>query len=204
MGALTPIYVTILSVFMLKNTRINGMILFGMAISLTGVLLISYPDIHDSYDNRFVIGLLMAVSANISWALGSVTVKRMNLDMNTYLGIGLQMLMGGFTSIGISLAFEKQTGFKPFDTQFVGAFLYLILIGSLIGYFCYFYLLKRMAPARVSTHTYANTVVAVLAGWALANEKVTVLTGFAILVVLAGVILVNREFGKLQAEAKAG
>jgi drug/metabolite transporter (DMT)-like permease len=58
----------------------------------------------------------------------------------------------------------------------IGAFVYLVLIGALIGYTAYFYLLRHCDPAKVATYAYVNPIVAILLGTAFAGEHLNLRT----------------------------
>ena len=201
LSAIAPLYIALLSIFFLKDSRITVTLVIGMLISVTGVVIISYPNIHDSINNDFLFGLILILLAEFSWAVGSIFIKVSPMKVDAYLGIGLQMMMGGSVSIVISLLLEKQTGFKPIDVHFVGSLTYLVIAGSLIGYFCYFFLLKRLNAARLSVFIYANTIVAVVVGWVLASESLSLISIGAIGIVMAGVVVVNNEFSRINAAA---
>src|SRR5436305_5820227 len=67
----------------------------------------------------------------------------------------------------------------------LGAFAYLVLIGAIVGYTAYFWLLRNCDPAKVATYAYVNPVVAVLLGAIFAHEILTMRT------VLAGVLIIG-------------
>ena len=68
---------------------------------------------------------------------------------------------------------------------------YLITFGSLIGFTSYIWLLDKVSPARLGTYAYVNPIVAVLLGWAIAGEKLSVRTGVAAAIVICGVALIT-------------
>jgi drug/metabolite transporter (DMT)-like permease len=70
------------------------------------------------------------------------------------------------------------------------ALLYLIVLGSGIGFTAYVYILKKSTAARVGTYAFVNPVVALLLGWVGAGEKITLRTGLASGVILTAVLLV--------------
>jgi drug/metabolite transporter (DMT)-like permease len=72
------------------------------------------------------------------------------------------------------------------------ALAYLVVFGSLVAFSAYNWLLERYSPTLVATHTYVNPVVAVLLGWMLAGEKVTLNVGVAAAMVIGAVVLVDR------------
>jgi drug/metabolite transporter (DMT)-like permease len=68
----------------------------------------------------------------------------------------------------------------------------LIVFGSIIAFTAYTWLLQRCPPALVATHTYANPLVAMLLGWLVASEPLTVRVAIASAVILASIVLVRR------------
>jgi drug/metabolite transporter (DMT)-like permease len=60
-----------------------------------------------------------------------------------------------------------------------------------------------MEPARVSIHMYVNTVVAVIVGWLFANDQLTLIMVLAMIVIMVGVVIVNREYAKMAAKKAA-
>ena len=74
--------------------------------------------------------------------------------------------------------------------------LYLITFGSIIAFTAYTWLLDHVSPTLVSTHTYANPVIAVLLGWLWAGEIISVRVLEAGLLTLFAVFLISRGTGK--------
>jgi drug/metabolite transporter (DMT)-like permease len=70
-------------------------------------------------------------------------------------------------------------------------FLYLIVFGSIVAFSAYIWLLRVSTPARVSTYAYVNPVVAVVLGWALAGEALTVRVAVAAAIIISGVALIT-------------
>ncbi|MFQ6045576.1 MAG: EamA family transporter [Gemmatimonadales bacterium] len=131
------------------------------------------------------------VAAGAAWALGSVYSKRRPVTTGPYIHAALQMLFGGgvLAVIGISLG---EAGRLEPSMAGVGAVLYLIAFGSIVAYTSYVYLLQHAQAAFIGTSTYVNTVVAVLLGWVILDEHLTLGTLLAIAVVLGSVLWVRR------------
>ncbi|HSG82250.1 MAG TPA: EamA family transporter, partial [Gemmatimonadota bacterium] len=68
--------------------------------------------------------------------------------------------------------------------------IYLSIFGSIIALGAYLWLLRVTSPSRVITHAYVNPVVAVLLGWALADEPLNVRTLVATAVIISGVLVI--------------
>lgn len=74
--------------------------------------------------------------------------------------------------------------------SYVG-WIYLIVFGSLIGFTSYIWLLDKVSPARLGTYAYVNPVVAVILGWAIAGETLSLRTGIAAVIVICAVALIT-------------
>ncbi|HYM95575.1 MAG TPA: DMT family transporter, partial [Chitinophagaceae bacterium] len=74
-----------------------------------------------------------------------------------------------------------------------------ILFGSLLAFICYLYALQKLPTEQVSVYAYINPVVAVILGWLIMNEKLSVFIGIGGIVALLGVYLVNKAFKALPA-----
>ena len=66
------------------------------------------------------------------------------------------------------------------------------MFGSIVAFTAYTWLLQRCPPALVATHTYANPVVAVLLGWLLASEALTLRVALASVAILGAIVLIRR------------
>jgi drug/metabolite transporter (DMT)-like permease len=102
------------------------------------------------------------------------------------------MIIAGFIlmSIGASFGEFRRFVFEPLG---VGALIYLIIFGSIVGYGSFIYALSKLPASKVSMYAYINPVIAVILGWLVLGERMDgwMITGTA--VVLAGVVVVNSE-----------
>ena len=103
-------------------------------------------------------------------------------------------MLGGGVALVLSAA-----GVGEFHTFSIAAvsqaswagWLYLVTVGSLIGFTAYIYLLRAVTPAKASTYAYVNPVVAVFLGWAIGGETVTARMLAAAAIILAGVAMIS-------------
>ena len=135
-----------------------------------------------------VTSALLLLLAAASWSFGSVWSK--HLPMPTGLmGAACQMLVGGVVLLGWSqLANEAWP--SSISLKSWGAMLFLIVLGSLVAYSAYQYLLKTVRPLVASSNTFVNPIVAFAVGIWLAGEQVGMLEYVALAVILVGVFLV--------------
>jgi drug/metabolite transporter (DMT)-like permease len=111
------------------------------------------------------------------------------------------MLCGGvlLTIAGLSSGEARGFAFHQVTILSLGAFIYLVLIGAVVGFTAYIWLLRHCDPAKVATYAYVNPVVAVLLGAFFAGETVTARTALAAAIIIGSVALVITA---QQAEAK--
>jgi drug/metabolite transporter (DMT)-like permease len=104
-----------------------------------------------------------------------------------------QMLLGGggLTVVGVLLGEVGELDAADFTPGAIYAFFHLLVVGSLIGFVAYSWLLGHVPAAQAGTYAYVNPVVAILIGWLLGGEEIgpPILAGMAI--ILTGVFLVR-------------
>jgi len=76
------------------------------------------------------------------------------------------------------------------------AVVYLAVFGSIVGYFCYHYALKKVSATKVSVLTYFNTVIALFLGWLILDEVITADIIVATVLIILGVFITNYKTQK--------
>jgi drug/metabolite transporter (DMT)-like permease len=137
------------------------------------------------------VGPLAVVGAAASWALGSIYSKRNPVETSPHVFSALQMLFGGGVLATVGLL-SGEAGRFTLSLEGIGAVVYLIIFGSIVAYTSYVYLLRHAAPAFVGTHVYVNTIVAVLLGWLVLSEHVSLRTFVAMAIILGSIVWVRR------------
>lgn len=131
--------------------------------------------------------------AIVAWTGGSLLTARHERKTPVAMFAAAQMTAGGLVTLAISGALGEfsQATWPPKEALW--ALLYLIVVGSWIGYGCYVYVLRACSTGMVSSIQYANTTVGVLVGWLLGKEQLTwnMLVGAAI--VMGGMVIINRN-----------
>jgi drug/metabolite transporter (DMT)-like permease len=190
--SLMPVMVILINLSVNREEKPTVPIMLGVAIGLVGIVMIFWENIND-FSSQYVVGIIMTVLAVLSWAAGSIWIKRHNTNSNPFLNAGLQMFFGGVLLFPISLAFDdlRAVSWSP---EAAYSLLYLIVFGSIIAYASYSYSLRKLPMTIVSLYAYVNPIVAVVLGWVVLNEKLNLQIGFAILVTMAGIYIVNRGY----------
>jgi drug/metabolite transporter (DMT)-like permease len=165
----------------------------AVAVGFAGVALLLRPG--EQSGEATVLGLAACVGAAAMWASGSFASRKVALPAHPLVSTGWQMLLGGTVCTLVGLVVGEAGDVQPsaFSTRSLLALAYLIVVGSWIGYTAYVWLLQNAPLSKVATYAYVNPVVAVLLGWLILDEKVTLVTIAAATVILASVALVVRS-----------
>ena len=137
------------------------------------------------------IGALFLLLAPMSWALGSLASKRLPTPPATFTRTGAQMLAGGVVMLIVSLGVGERVVGTP-STRAILAVVYLAVLGSLVGFTAFSYLLAHTRPAVATSYAYVNPVIAVALGVVLAGEHFGLASAVGALVILGAVGIVAR------------
>jgi drug/metabolite transporter (DMT)-like permease len=191
--AVVPLWMVVLDWIRPNGIKPRTTVFAGIALGLVGMILLVGPSALGLDKPINLIGVLILMSGTISWAIGSIYSRQAPLPESPLLLTGMEMLLGGIFLIGMSLVLGEWNGFSFAQVTTVSwlALVYLIVIGSFLGFTAYVFLLQVTSPAKVSTYAYVNPIVAVFLGWTLNGEQISWLTIIASAVILAGVALIT-------------
>lgn len=156
----------------------------GIAIGLAGIVLLN---LGGSFEGDFTSAFLLIFAA-ASWSFGSVWGKHLAMPAGL-MGAACQMLVGGLALL-LASTYAGEAWPQQVSPKSWGALLFLIVLGSLIAYSAYQYLLKTVRPLVASSNTFVNPIVAFAVGIWWAGEHVTMIEMAALGVILIGVFLV--------------
>lgn len=183
------------------GSRPGGLVLVGIALGFAGVALLVLPG--RTGGEVAVGGVLLLICSTFAWALASVLSRTADLPRSTALVSGMEMLAGGALLLVASAVAGEWRGFSvpQVSERSALAFLYLVLLGSLVTFTAFAWLLKVTNPNKVATAGYVNPMVAVLLGWAFAGEQLSGRTLVASVVIILSVVLIitGKELARLRA-----
>lgn len=188
----------------LLGERLPRPVLAGIAIGIVGVGILAWPTGGAGSLDPF--GLAAIIIAPIGWSLGSLySARRASLPNPPLLATAYQMIGGGLVAAVVALASGEAATFDPsaVSGRSLIAFAYLSVVGSLVGYTTYAWLIHHAPLSRVSTYTYVNPVVAVILGALFLAEPITPRTVVAAAVIVVAVALIVSARGRLPAPQPA-
>ena len=140
-----------------------------------------------------LIGGGVILLSSLAWASGSIYSNRNPIDAPTSMAAGMQMLSGGALLFVLALVTGdvKRLNLEHASWTSIAAFAYLTIFGSLVVFTAYSWLLNNVTPARAATYAYVNPVVAVLLGWSIAGESLTLKMILAAAIIVGSVVLIT-------------
>ncbi len=142
-----------------------------------------------------LLGLALGLSASISWSLGSFFAHRLPLPADGFVATTWEMLGAGAFLVVLGVARGEQTTFDAgaVSAVSVAAWLYLAVIGSLVGFTAYAWLLRNAPISKVVTHQYVNPLVAIALGALLLGERITPATAAGAVLIVGSVFVAVRQ-----------
>ena len=168
--------------------------IIGLLMGFGGVCIIFYEHLHNFLVADFRFGIFVSILATWGWAFGTIYTKKHAAKFNPYFSIGLQMLIAGTALTATSHNSGNVIPVSSIAWQSWAAIAYLVVVGSIISFIAYLYALQNLRTEQVSLYAYINPIVAVLLGWLIFSETLTIFIAAGGLVTLAGVYIVNKAY----------
>jgi len=166
---------------------INWTAAIGIALGLAGIVLLVRPGGAGGGHWQTLVVLL----APLLWAVGSLYARNAPAPKQPLTAVAMEMIAGGVL-LSIAGVADGELGHLHLGTMSfasVAAFAYLVLIGALVGYVAYIWLLHHVSVTAASTYAFVNPVVAVALGAVVLGEQVTPLTLVAAALIVGAVVL---------------
>ncbi len=200
-----PIWIALLATVVSHGERLTGKTVMGLLLGIASVALL-VGDVTASGHRAVLIGSLAILVGTLSWSVGVMYSRTSSLPRDPVARAGMPEIVGAVVLLlvaGFSGEFSR-LHVANVTARSAWALLYLITFGSIVAFTAYTWLLDHCSPTLVSTHTYANPIIAVLLGWLWADEVISGRVLAAGLLTLFAVFLISRGTRKsAQAELLA-
>lgn len=196
--ASTPLWIVVFRA--LFRDRPRGATLAGVALGFVGVALLLLPG------NRpagVELGpTLIIVLAAVSWGFGSFLSQRWRMPSDPLASTGWQMLAGGLvlTVASVPAGELGDLDVSAFSGDSLWALTFLVVVGSVVAYSAYTWLLQNAPISQVATYAYVNPMVAVLLGWLILDEEIPPMMLVASAIIVAAVATIVRNEARTRQE----
>jgi drug/metabolite transporter (DMT)-like permease len=189
--ATEPMFILVLA-WASGQQKISRLSALGLIFGAVGIAILSGASV--TKGDSSLLGLFAVLVGSLSWAAGVVISPKLKLPTDALARTAVPLVCGAV----MLLAAAGMTGefhalhWSAISTRSLLGLAYLIVFGSIVAFTSYTWLLQRCPPTLVATHTYANPIVAVLLGWLLASEPLTMRLVVASIAILGAIVLIRR------------
>jgi drug/metabolite transporter (DMT)-like permease len=203
--ATIPLFVPLLSWSVLGSGRPTARTSLALLAGFAGVALLVAGQ--GSAGGLAVSDAAILLFTAFSWAAGTIASRRLPVPRAPLAAAAVSLLAGSVALALISVVTGEAGDLHPSQVsgRSLAGLLYLVLAGTVVAFAAYMWLLDHVAPSRVATYAFVNPAVAVLIGWAIANEHVSLRTiGATAVIVVAVAVAVTDRSGPRVAAAGRG
>jgi drug/metabolite transporter (DMT)-like permease len=195
--ATIPAFMALSEIILLRTQKLTARLALALLIGLGGVAVLMSRSLSLGRQPIDSAGAVALIVASIGWSVAAALTRKLPLPTSKVMSSGAQMLAGGVLLTLTSAVLGEFRGFHPGAVS--GAtwlsLSYLIVAGSIIAFTAYVWLIDHESPTKVGTYAYVNPVVAVLLGYFLGGEGLSLRTILGTLFVLTSVVVITTMQG---------
>jgi len=192
-----PIWIALMATVVWHGERLTGRTMIGLLLGIAGVSLLMRDESASSH-RAVLMGCIAILVGTLSWSVGVMYSRTSSLPRDAVARAGMPEIVGATILLIVAGCAGEFSRFHldVITARSAWALLYLITFGSIVAFTAYTWLLDHCSPTLVSTHTYANPIIAVVLGWMWAGEVINVRVLEAGLLTLFAVFLISRGTAK--------
>ncbi len=188
-----PIIAAVLATVFLGE-RLNAVGKVGLAVGLAGIAVIAWPGIASAHVQGYSLGIAYVVLAAAGVSVGNVAIKRLTGQVDPIMAMGLQLLIGAVPLALLSMLTEDISMLR-WSTEFALVLGALAVLGSSLAFWLWFEALERVELNRANAFTFLVPIFALMFGAAYFGERLEVVQIAGVILVLTGILLVQRDAG---------
>jgi len=203
MMAMNAVFMALAEIIFLRTQKLTVQLALALMLGIGGVAVLVSRSLILGGAPIDTAGAIALIIASMSWSVSSAFARKLPLPPSKVMSSGAQMLVGGAFLTVTSAALGE---FRNFDPQAISrgawlALLYLIVLGSMVSFTAYVWLIHRESPTRVGTSALVSPVIAVVIGYFLGGEALGVRTILGTVLVLTSVVMIMSTRAKEAAAA---
>ena len=194
-----PIWITIYSIFILKERNNLKLKFIGMLMGILGVaILMTNFNISGIISSQYLIGNLLVLTGSIIWGLYSVLGKKIQINESDTPNIALKYsMLSSFLAcvpIFIILPFtQEMNSFLNYDLESYFWISFLGVISTGLGIFLLFEGIKRVEVSKGMSLAFLKPIFATILAFFIINEIPTISLLVSIFLIMTSIILINRS-----------
>ncbi|WP_136605123.1 DMT family transporter [Paenibacillus dokdonensis] len=165
--------------------------MLGLVIGFVGVATMSAGGLTG---NISPVGIVLAIITAVTWALGTVYVKKIGHQVDSLWLTAMQITIGGIILLAVGTGMEDWSAIV-WNTSFIADTVFIAIFVIALGWFVYFKLIHEGEASKVGSYTFLIPLVSIFTSVLFLNEQVSLNLLIGLLLILASILLVNVRFG---------
>lgn len=187
--AVYPFFVLLFSYMIIPSEVISFSRIAGIVFGFAGIVTIFYDGLQVNLSS-YIWGMIAIVVSAIMQAGIAVTLKKFGHHLHPLSMNFVPMLLAGFSLIIVGWLVEDISGLT-FDSKAIFSVIYLAAFGTVLTFTSYYWLLKRVSVVLLSLIAFITPIIALIIGWLLFDEKLSMRVMFGSVLVLTGLLTAN-------------
>jgi drug/metabolite transporter (DMT)-like permease len=184
-----PLWIALAEIVVPGMERPSARGVMGLVVGFAGLGVLVFPRLTGLTGTpEQLVGIAIVLAGTWLWTIGSVISKRRPIRADAMVATGYEMLAAGTVLCAVA-TISGDWATLHFTSQGLAALVYLILIGSVMAFTAFVWLLRNAPASKVMTYAYVNPVVAAVLGFAVLGERLDAWTIAGMAVIIAGVAL---------------
>jgi len=168
--------------------KMSGFKILGLILGFLGVIVISFKSLSAEVS---VIGVVLALITAISWAIGTVFLKKSGGKVDAIWLVTIQCLVGGLVMSVVGVDTESLTAIH-WSLPYISGLLYGAIFGIPLAWLAYFVLVRSGEASKVATCTFLVPLIALVVGTIVLHEPVTINLVIGLILIVFSIYFVNR------------
>lgn len=167
--------------------KLSGLKIFGLILGFIGVMAVC----SNSFTEKLsVTGVVLALLTSISWAIGTVYIKKAGEQVDALWLITIQCVVGGLVMSGIGAGSENIFAIK-WSTPYLFGLFYGAIFGIPLAWLVYFSLVRSGEATKIATYTFLVPLIALLVGTVFLHEPLTIYLIIGLVLIIISICCVN-------------
>ncbi|KOS02607.1 EamA family transporter [Paenibacillus peoriae] len=185
---LQPVLVGIFA-WMWLGEAMSRLKVIGLIIGFLGVAAVSVGGFSG---HVAVAGVIIAIITAVSWALGTVYVKKVNQRVDSLWLVAFQCTLGGIVLTGAGTVTESWSDIV-WNVPYVSGLIFGTVLGISLSWLLYFTLVNSGDASKVASYTFLVPVISVFVSSLVLGEAITAFLLIGLILIGLSIYLVNRR-----------
>jgi drug/metabolite transporter (DMT)-like permease len=190
MNASMPMITAVLAALLIADERFTRTRVAGLALGFLGVLALMGGDVGAENATGTVVGILFLLGAVLGYSTAGVFIRKWHKPVSAVPLTYIQLLFASAVTVPLAFATGAYSG-TSMGLEEWGSLFALTVSGTALAVLLYMWLVVELGPVRASVVTYLFPPIGVFLGWLLLDEPVGWTLLVSLVLVVAGVALVQ-------------